>query len=270
MLSRRRVLLYRVRLRTVCRCVVAAEVIALRRLIPLLRCRITLGVTRTQCCWAGVAATRMRTLLQLRHRRLTLAVAGRLHVLGGAQPANRFGLMRSNDARRLMRGAQAPGDVGWVELLGHTVVRVRRVAAIRRVMLPAHRLAADILPAYLVEVININIDVIAIMLIAAVIIMIVMVIVMMVIVVMMMVVIIPIDITENSVSSGNPKAVAETSHKAVGKLFPRRGRQIDRRRGGIRPAAAVNHRRIVVRYVHHLRIARLNLDNRWRAAGGMR
>ena len=47
MLSRRRALLYRVRLRTVCRRVIAAEVIALRRLIPLLCCRITLGITRT-------------------------------------------------------------------------------------------------------------------------------------------------------------------------------------------------------------------------------
>ena len=45
MLSRRRVLLYRVHLRTVCRCVVAAEVIALRGLIPLLRGRAALSIT---------------------------------------------------------------------------------------------------------------------------------------------------------------------------------------------------------------------------------
>ncbi len=116
-----------------------------------------------------------------------------------------------------MSGAQPAGDVGPVELIGHRIIRIRRITAIGRIMLPVAGFAAQVRSGYLIEIIYINIDVIAIMLVAAVIIMIVIV---MVIIIVVVIVIIPVNVAENRVGCRHAQAIAKATHEAIGKLFP--------------------------------------------------
>ena len=120
----------------------------------------------------------------------------------------------------------------------------------------------------MVEIVNINIDVISVVLVAITAVRAVMV---MIVIIMVMVVVIPVDVTEQCIRRRNAQAIAETFDEAIGKLLARRGRQIDRGVGGIRPTA-VNNGWIVVRHIYHLWIGRLNFDNRrgGRAAGHFR
>lgn len=82
-------------------------------------------------------------------------------------------------------------------------------------MLPAHRLARQVLPGYPVEIINIDIDIIAIVLITVT---------TMMVIVMMMIVIIPVYAAEQGIGGGDAQTITKTFNKTIGKLLSRRGR----------------------------------------------
>ena len=176
-------------------------------------------------------------MLELRHRRLPLSIA---------------------IDRRMLGCAESAGHIGLMIALGDIIIRIRHVAAIGGVVLPVNMVTRQILPGNAVEIIHINIDVIAIVLVTAV----------MVIVIMMMViiVIIPVDAAEERPGGGDAKAVTKTFDEAIGELLSWRWRQIDRGIGAIRPTA-VDGRRVIAWNVYHLRIGRFNFDDlrrRWR------
>ena len=121
--------------------------------------------------------------------------------------------------RSVLRGAQAAGNVGLVETLRHVIVRVRHIVAERRVVLPASVVAVKTLLVEMVVVIDVDIDIVVpAAMVAAVI-----------PVIVVMIVIIPVDAAEQRISGGYPEAETEAVDEAVGKLFTRRWRQIDRR-----------------------------------------
>lgn len=89
-------------------------------------------------------------------------------------------------------------------------------------MLPAHRLARQVLPRYPVEIINIDIDIIAIVLITVTAMMVI--IVMMIVVVMVvMVVVVPVYAAEQGIGGGDAQTITKTFNKTIGKLLPRWG-----------------------------------------------
>lgn len=84
-------------------------------------------------------------------------------------------------------------------------------------MLPDLMIIGTVLAGDLIEVINININVIAVMRITAVVIVI--------MIVMMFVVIVPVYVTEQRIGSGYAEAIAKASDETIGKLLAgRRGR----------------------------------------------
>lgn len=154
------------------RLVIAAIVIALGQLMQLLRCGLTLGIAvRRMCVRVTCCCRRAGTLLQLSHCSLTLCVAIDWLMSGRAQPTGNSGLM---------------------ELLRNVVVWVRNITAPGGIMLPAGMIPRQVLPGDMVEIIHVDMDVIAVVRVAAVMIIIVMV----MIVIMMMVIVIPVDIAE--------------------------------------------------------------------------
>lgn len=158
--------------------------------------RIARGASGRQFACAGGRGVGM---LELRHRRLPLSIA---------------------IDRRMLGCAESAGHIGLMIALGDIIIRIRHVAAIGGVVLPVNMVTRQILPGNAVEIIHINIDVIAIVLVTAV----------MVIVIMMMViiVIIPVDAAEERPGGGDAKAVTKTFDEAIGELLSRRRRQIDR------------------------------------------
>lgn len=89
-------------------------------------------------------------------------------------------------------------------------------------MLPAHRLARQVLPGYPVEIINIDIDIIAIVLITVTTMMVI--VMMMVVVIVVMIVIIPVYAAEQGIGGGDAQTITKTFNKTIGKLLSRRGR----------------------------------------------
>lgn len=84
-------------------------------------------------------------------------------------------------------------------------------------MLPDLMIIGTVLSGYLIEVIDININAIAVMRITVVAIVI--------MIVMMIVVIVPVDVTEQRIGGGYAEAIAKASYKTIGKLLAgRRGR----------------------------------------------
>lgn len=81
-------------------------------------------------------------------------------------------------------------------------------------MLPAHRLARQVLPGYPVEIINIDIIAIVLITVTA----------MPVIIVMMIVVVVPVYAAEQGIGGGDAQTITKTFNKTIGKLLPRRGR----------------------------------------------
>ena len=129
--------------------------------------------------------------------------------------------------RSALRGAQAAGNVGLVETLRHVIVRVRHVVAERRVVLPAGVVAVKALLVEMVVVIDVDIDIVVpAAMVAAVI-----------PVIVVMIVIVPVDAAEQRIGGGYPQAETKTVDEAIGKLFARRWRQIDRRVSRVRPGA---------------------------------
>ena len=126
-------------------------------------------------------------------------------------------------------------------------------------MLPDAGIVGQMLTRDPVVIIDVNIDVIAIMDIAAVMV-IVIVMMVVVIVVMMMIVMIPVDTAEQGVGCCHTQAVAEAFDEAVGKLLSRRRWQIDGRICGIRPGA-VDRGRVVGGNIYHLRIGGFDFDD---------
>lgn len=133
--------------------------------------------------------------------------------------------------------AKPAGNIGLMVMLRNRIVRIGNIAAVGRIMLPAGVVSRQVLPGNMVEIIDVDVDVIAVVRVAAVMIIIVMVI---VIVMVVMIVIIPVDAAEQSVGCGDAEAIAKPLDEAVGKLLPRRRRQLDRRIGGVRPGAVNN------------------------------
>lgn len=130
--------------------------------------------------------------------------------------------------------------------MGDVIIRIGHVAAISRIVLPGDILPFQVFPGDAVEIIDVNIDVVAVVLIAPT--------AAMIVIIVMMIVVIPIDIAENGISGGDAQAVTKTVNEAVGELLPRRWRQVDRWGGRIRAVAAVNDRWVVIRHVHYFRI----------------
>ncbi len=93
-------------------------------------------------------------------------------------------------------------------------------------MLPVNVVARQVFSRYMIEIIYINIDVIAIMRVIAVVI---------VVIVMVVVIIIPVDAAKQRPGSGHAQAVTEAFDEAIGKLLPGRRRQVDRRIGAVWP-----------------------------------
>lgn len=89
------------------------------------------------------------------------------------------------------------------------------------IMLPAHRLARQVLPGYPVEIIDIDVDIIAIMLITVTTMMVI--IIMMVVVMVVMIVVIPVYAAEQRIGGGDAQTITKTFNKTIGKLLPRRG-----------------------------------------------
>ncbi len=174
------------------RAVVATVAAALGDLLQLLRGRLTLRITRGASGHQLACAGGWRVgMLKLRHRRLPLSVA---------------------IDRRMLGRAESAGYIGLMIALGDIIIRIRHVAAIGGVVLPVNAVTRQILSGNAVEIIHINIDVIAIVLVAAV----------MVIVIMMMViiVIIPVDAAEERPGGGDAEAVTKTFDEAIGELLP--------------------------------------------------
>ncbi len=89
-------------------------------------------------------------------------------------------------------------------------------------MLPAHRLARQILSGYPVEIIDIDVDIIAIMLITVTAMMVIIVM-MMVVVMVVMIVVIPVYAAEQGISGGDAQTITKTFNKTIGKLLSRGG-----------------------------------------------
>ena len=85
---------------------------------------------------------------------------------------------------RMLGGAQSAGNVSLMEALSNRIIGIRCVTAIGRIMLPVNVVARQVFSRYMIEIIYINIDVIAIMRVIAVVI---------VVIVMVVVIIIPVD-----------------------------------------------------------------------------
>ncbi len=127
---------------------------------------------------------------------------------------------------RMLGRAQSAGNVGLMEALSYRIIGIRCVSAIGRIVLPVNVVSRQVFSCYMIEIIYINIDVIAIMRVIAVAV---------VVIVMVMVIIIPVDTAEQRPGGGHAEAVPEAFDEAIGKLLPGRGRQIDRRIGAVRP-----------------------------------
>lgn len=127
---------------------------------------------------------------------------------------------------RMLGRAQSAGNVGLMEALSYRIIGIRCVSAIGRIVLPVNVVSRQVFSCYMIEIIYINIDVIAIMRVIAVAV---------VVIVMVMVIIIPVDTAEQRPCGGHAEAVPEAFDEAIGKLLPGRGRQIDRRIGAVRP-----------------------------------
>ncbi len=87
-------------------------------------------------------------------------------------------------------------------------------------MLPAHRLARQVLPGYPVEIIDI--DIIAIVLITVTTMMVI--IIMMVVAMVVMIVVILVYAAEQRIGGGDAQTITKTFNKTIGKLLSRRGR----------------------------------------------
>ena len=156
----------------------------------------------------------------------------------------------------MLGSAKPAGNIGLMIMLRDVVVRVRNIAAPGWIMLPVSVITRQSLPGDMVEIIDVDIDIIAVVRVAAVMIIIVVVIV----IVMMAIVIIPVDAAEQGVGGGDAEAIAKTFDEAIGELFTRRRRQVDRRVGRVRPGA-VNYRRVRGRHVHHVRIGGFDFNH---------
>ncbi len=108
-----------------------------------------------------------------------------------------------------------------MESLRNGIIRIGDAIAPGGIMLPAHRLARQVLPGYPVEIIDIDVDIIAIMLITVTTMMVI--IIMMVVVMVVMIVVIPVYAAEQRIGGGDAQTITKTFNKTVGKLLPRRG-----------------------------------------------
>ncbi len=89
-------------------------------------------------------------------------------------------------------------------------------------MLPAHRLARQVLPGYPVEIIDIDVDIIAIMLITVTTMM--AIIIMMVVVMVVMIVVIPVYAAEQRIGGGDAQTInPQTFNKTVGETVAPEG-----------------------------------------------
>ena len=132
-------------------------------------------------------------------------------------------------------------------------------------MLPVNVVARQVFSRYMIEIIYINIDVIAIMRVIAVVIV--------VIVMVVVIIIIPVDTAKQRPGSGHAQAVTEAFDEAIGKLLPGRRRQVDRRIGAVWPGT-IDGRGVIAGNIDHLRIGRFYFNNlrgrRRRRVGGGR
>lgn len=85
-------------------------------------------------------------------------------------------------------------------------------------MLPAHRLARQVLPGYPVEIIDIDVDIIAIMLITVTTMMVI--IIMVVVVMVVMIVIIPVYAAEQRIGGGDAQTITKTFTKLSANCCP--------------------------------------------------
>ena len=163
---------------------------------------------------------------------------------------------------RMLGRAQSAGNVGLMEALSYRIIGIRCVSAIGRIVLPVNVVSRQVFSCYVIEIIYINIDVIAIMRVIAVVV---------VVIVMVMVIIIPVDTAEQRPGGGHAEAVPEAFDEAIGKLLPGRGRQIDRRIGAVRPGT-IDGGGVIAGNIDHLWIGRLYFNDlrgrRRRCVGG--
>ncbi len=135
-------------------------------------------------------------MLQLGHRCLALRFAIDWRMLGSAQPASNVGLM---------------------EALSNRIIGIRCRDRDRQDYAASQRGCPAGFLRYTIEIIYINIDVIAIMRVIAVVIV--------VIVMVVVIIIIPVDTAKQRPGSGHAQAVTEAFDEAISKLLPgRRGR----------------------------------------------
>lgn len=85
-------------------------------------------------------------------------------------------------------------------------------------MLPAHRLARQVLPGYPVEIIDIDVDIIAIMLITVTTMMVI--IIMMVVVMVVMIVVIPVYAAEQRIGGGDAQTITKPLTKLSANCCP--------------------------------------------------
>lgn len=64
---------------------------------------------------------------------------------------------------RMLGRAQSAGNVGLMEALSYRIIGIRCVSAIGRIVLPVNVVSRQVFSCYMIEIIYINIDVIAIM-----------------------------------------------------------------------------------------------------------
>lgn len=139
----------------------------------------------------------MAALLELRHSRLALVIA---------------------------RYRRLPADnAGGMESLRDGTIGIGYGVAPAGIMLPTHRLAGQVLPGYPVEIIDINVDIVAIVLITVTV-MPVIIVMMIVVVMVVMVVVVPVYAAEQGIGGGDAQTITKTFNKTIGKLLPRRGR----------------------------------------------
>ncbi len=81
---------------------------------------------------------------------------------------------------------------------------------------------AGFCPGYSIEIIDIDVDIIAIMLITVTTMMVI--IIMVVVVMVVMIVVIPVYAAEQRIGGGDAQTITKTFNKTIGKLLPRRGR----------------------------------------------
>ena len=97
---------------------------------------------------------------------------------------------------RMLGRAQSAGNVGLMEALSYRIIGIRCVSAIGRIVLPVNVVFRQVFSCYMIEIIYINIDVIAIMRVIAVVV---------VVIVMVMVIIIPVDTAEQRPVVATPR-----------------------------------------------------------------